>query len=143
MKYVDGDPWAVDALSIWDRSNPNLTWGQKTLAAINMFRLKNELWSRDWFMKPRSSYTGELYIIGLQISGAYVDQVDRNYGYVPTIPQMNHIHYLIFNSHNLSSTTYGATPFGYGQDGFMKLWGDAQSDIINDTFHYCSPRCVP
>jgi RHS repeat-associated protein len=137
------DPWSNDGLALWDPKNPAVSTLSFILAKVNMFRLTNALWERDDFERPRSSYGSEIHVIGVQIAQAYTTTVDNNGGYVPTLSQSISFHYQIFQSHNLPSTTYGGTPFGYRPSGIGQQWGNVQARYLNWRFHYCSPECVP
>ncbi|MEP6899277.1 MAG: RHS repeat-associated core domain-containing protein [Rhodanobacter sp.] len=141
-RYDQQDPWAGDGLALWDPTNPAVSTLNSVLAKVNMFRLTNGLWERDDFEKPRDSYGMEIHAIGVQIAQAYTATVDNNGGYVPTLSQSENFHYQIFESHGLSSATYGGTPFGYSPSGIGHLWGNVQAQYLNWRFHYCSPGCV-
>lgn len=143
------DPWSGDGMALWNPEGMDAGFHSqwlRALAWVNLNRLKDAIQIRDAPLLGSGTNLApgaELKMIGVEVMQAYVASTDSSGGFVPTLSQSAEFHYRVFQSHNLPSTVYGATPLGYGPSGQGRAWGDWQSKVVNDVFSYCAPGCQP
>jgi len=140
-RLANGDPWARNALGIWDPDNSSVPMKNRLLGISTTNRLMSYMAARDghygvynrlWGLKM---YGGELLEIGRELAIAHGSMIDRNGGAAVNLRQSDSYHQTVFGRHNIWPSAYGGTPLG----GVLpSSW---QSAATNAVFGYCENAC--
>ena len=141
-RFERGDPWAKNALGIWDPTYPGVPEDNVDMGVDTVNRLLSYMLKRDGLADMRmttkaaamETYSGELSEIGLGLARSHASYLHESGGSAVTFEQSNKYHHAIFERHNLPAEAYGGTPFG-------KSFHGIQADLLNRWKNYCENGC--